>query len=298
MLKDKLKGIIPAIASPCNENDEFAEDIFATLAEYLSATGVHGFYVCGATGDGYKMALDERKQAAQIAVDIAAKRQQTVIVHVGTTNTRDAVDLAAHAAQVGADAVASMPPAIFTQKQLVSYYSDIAQSSELPTLVYYIPMLMGHMFSVDEMLELLDIKGVVGLKLTDHNLFFMKRLRLARPDIVIFNGFDEYLCPSLFYGATGGIGTNYNLFPKLFLEIYHAVGKGDIARAMELQNCFLGYADLLWRAGVIPLFEHLMRQRGFGPYCFRRPRIVIDAEMLKSIEQELNARIDAIERAI
>ncbi|MFH1614548.1 MAG: dihydrodipicolinate synthase family protein [Planctomycetota bacterium] len=297
-MHNRLKGIMPAIASPCDENDVFQEDTFASLAEHLAKTGIHGFYVCGATGDGFRMGIDERKKLVEIVIDIAGKRNQAVIVHVGTNNTRQAVELAAHAAQVGADAVSSVPPANTTQKQLLSYYSDIAKASSLPLLVYHIPMLTGRNPGIDEMLELLDIEGVVGLKMTDWNLFFMKRLKLARPDTVIFNGFDESLCPGLLYGAAGGIGTNYNLFPELFVGIYDAVVEGNIAKAMELQNHLIAYADLLWRIGVVPLFEYLMKIRGFGPYCFRKPRNVIDTDVLKKIKPELNALIDAIEKAV
>ncbi len=154
------------------------------------------------------------------------------------------MELAEHAAKIGADAVSSIPPANCSQSLLVSYYSDIAKAGKLPVFVYHYPMLTGRNPTVDEMLELLDIPQVVGLKLTDWNLFFMKRLLIARPDTIVFNGFDQFLCPALLYGAQGGIGSAYNLFPKLFLGIYQAVQQGDIARAMDLQNRLMAYNDL------------------------------------------------------
>jgi len=87
------------LASPCDENDAFLEDKFASLIETVYAAGVDGLYVCGATGDGYNLRLDERKHAARMAVELSQPHEGTVIVHVGAANTRDAAELAADAAQ-------------------------------------------------------------------------------------------------------------------------------------------------------------------------------------------------------
>ena len=78
-----LKGIMPAIASPCDEADRFLEDEFAALAGNLYEQGVHGLYVCGNAGDGCNMQLEERKRAVEIAVDESQKSDAKVIAHVG-----------------------------------------------------------------------------------------------------------------------------------------------------------------------------------------------------------------------
>ena len=296
-MEQKFKGILPAIASPCDENDIFLPDKFAEHASSLYDAGVHGLYVCGATGDGYKMRLEERKQAVEIAVELSGEHNGVAIVHVGTSNTRDATELAEHAAKVGADAVASMPPANCKQSQLVSYYSDIARASQLPVFVYHYPMLTGRNPTVDEMLELLDIPQVAGLKLTDWNLFFMKRLLIARPDIKVFNGFDQVLCPALLYGAHGGIGSTYNLFPKLFLGIYQALQQGEVSRALDLQSRLFEFSDLAWKYGSPIILEFLMQRKGY-PHIFRRPRRTADEQVLKKIQPELDKKIALIEQAI
>jgi len=83
-----LEGIIPAIASPCDENDVFLEDTFASLANCLYKEDIRGLYVCGGTGDGYKMRPDERKRAVEIAVAQSHGHNKSVIVHVGSA-TKD-----------------------------------------------------------------------------------------------------------------------------------------------------------------------------------------------------------------
>ncbi len=297
-MTDALQGILPALASPCDENDVFLDDKFAALAQSLYEQGVHGLYVCGATGDGYGMLLEDRKRATEIAVDLAADYDRTVITHVGTSTTRDSVELATHAAQAGVDAVSAMPPANCNIQQLVSYYQEIARAAQVPLVVYYIPKLTGTALTLDEMLRLVDIEGVAGFKFSAPDLSFMKRVLIARPDIAVFNGNDELLCPGLLYGASGGIGMNYNLFPRLFVAIYQAVNAGDIARAMVLQNHFLPFVDVIFRYGLRPSFETLMREQGLAPYCFRRPRQRFDEATSRKFLEEVHPKVAAIEQAV
>lgn len=292
----KIEGILPAIASPCDENKVFLEDKFLTLAESLYEADINGLYVCGGTGDGWNMSVAERKRAAEIAIDLSKKYDGTVVIHVGCMlKSDDSVLLVEHAARAGADAVSSIPPKDLDQKELVEYYTDLAKASDLPVFVYHFPMLTGRTPSVEEIIELLDIPGVIGLKMTDWNLFMMKRLRLARPEVIIFSGFDEILCPGLMYGANGGIGTWYNLFPKLYVAIYKAVQSGNISRAMDLQQRLVAFCDTAWIYGIRETFEFLMAKRGFGPKCFRDFQPTTDTETLKSIEPELDKKIAAIE---
>jgi N-acetylneuraminate lyase len=294
----ELKGILPAIASPCDENDTFLEDKFAELVIHLYRAGSHGLYVCGGTGDGYNMRLNERKRAAEIAVELSREFSGTVIVHVGSGNTRDAAELARHAADVGADAISSMPPMKRNQRQMKSYYTDVARAAEIPLVIYHNPGYSGFTPTVDQLVELLDIDGVVGFKFSDYNFCFMKLVMLKRPDKVVLNGFDECLCPGLLYGAHGGIGLNYNLFPKLFLGIYQSVVDGNAGRAMELQDRLQPFMDVLLRYGLYEAFECMIRELGLAPYIWRRPRISLDEQTTRKLMAEAQPLIDGMQEGL
>lgn len=282
----EFKGILPAIASPCDENNVFLEERFATLVENLYNQSIDGLYVCGATGDGANMKPEERKRAAGIAVSLSKKNDVKVIVHVGASDSSIAIELAEHASLIGADAVSSMPHSGMDQKQLVKYYKDISKASQLPVFVYHIPHLTNRTSTVQEIVELLDIEGVAGLKITDWNLFFMKRLLFARPQITVFNGFDELLFPAMIYGAHGGIGMWYNLFPGVFSSIYKNVLSGNLEVAADLQNKLLSFLDKAWKYGVVQAFETIMRARGLAPFCFRNKRFYVDIETQNKILKE------------
>ena len=290
-------GILPAIASPCDAEDRFLEDTFGDLARDLYGQGIDGLYVCGATGDGLSMRIEERKAATRVAVEVSKPTHGAVIVHVGTTNSRDSMELAEHAASVGAAAVSSMPPANRSIEQLVSYYTDIQRASGLPVLVYHIPTLSGRSTSVEEMIQLLDIDGVVGLKFSDYNIFMMDRLLIERPDTTVLSGNDEIFVPALLYGAHGGIGMNYNLFPKAFIGIYRAVNEGNIVRAMELQKLIVGYVDVIFRYNLFKSFETIMQHLGKAPHSYRRPRPEMDKETARRFLGEAVPMLEAIDEA-
>jgi len=294
----RFSGIFPAVASPCDEKDRFLEDRFSALVADFYRAGVQGLYVCGGTGDGYKMRPEERMRAAELALQPSRDANGALIVHVGAASTREAIDLTEHAAKIGADAISSMPPNNASQAELVGYYTDLAQASALPVFIYYFPSRLASAPSLPQLLELLEIEGVVGLKLSDWNLFMLKRLLYARPDLLVFNGFDEFLYPGLLYGATGGIGTWYNLFPEMLVGIYRAFVAGDHARALNLQDSLLRFLDYAIAQGMIPVFEYLMMRRGYGPRYFRRPNQAPDLNALAAIEPELNARMLAMQMAL
>jgi N-acetylneuraminate lyase len=294
--KNRLKGIMVPIVSPCDERGVFDEAAFANLAGYLCQRGIHGLYVCGSTGDGYKMHASERKRATELAVAACRKHDATVIVHVGAYGSRDAMALAAHAADAGADAVASIRPPNSSHSQLMQYYRDIHSASHLPMLVYHIPHLSGVCSTFDELVELLDIEGVVGLKGTDWNLYLLQRLLRMRPDIVVFNGFDEMVCPALLYGCSGAIGSHYNLFPGLFLGIYAAIQRRDIASAMRLQNSFNEFVDCGWQWGIPAVLEHILCLRRQVQWVWRRPRPELSAEAVQWLEKHLLSKLETIEQ--
>lgn len=281
---ETLNGIHPAIASPCDERGVFAEDQFVALAERLYTHGVHGLYVCGTTGDCYHMAAAERRRATELAVEASRAAGGKVITHVGANEAAEAVGLAAHAAAAGADAIASRPPMDRPPDAWPAYYRDLARAGDgLPVLVYYIPALTQHQSTYNELLGLLAVENVVGLKFSDYNLFLLQRLIRARPGLLVYNGNDEILIHGLLAGARGGIGMTYNFLPGLYAAIYEAACAGDLALALERQQEVVAFLDLAFRSNLFTVFEAVLRDQGLAPHCFRTPRPPLDDETERAL---------------
>lgn len=230
----RLHGILPAVVTPFDNENKFSSSAFERLLEHLYRAGVHGLYVCGQTGEGLIQTAAQRKTVAEAAVRNSPPGKQ-VVVHVGTHGgTAEAVELARHAAKIGAAAISSLPPiGYYSFEEIRSYYSELAAATDLPLLVYYFPSLAPSIVRIEQILELCEIPNVVGLKFTDSDLYRLAQLK--KSGAVIFNGTDEILAAGLLMGADGGIGSFYNVIPGLFVKLYAEATAGRWQQARELQ---------------------------------------------------------------
>ena len=237
MILEGFKGMYPALVSPRDDAGEFSVSAIEKLIGRIYDKGSHGVYVAGNTGEGYLMTVAERKLATEVAVK-ASKGQGRVVVHVGAPSEREAVELAKHAAEVGADGISSLPPYVQGYKfdDVLDYYRALSSAANLPVFVYYIPVVTHQEYSLDQINQMLDLDGVVGIKFTNFNLFLMERMLNGPHKPHVFNGHDEVALSGIAVGAQGGIGTFYNLMPAEFVGIYEAVNKRDLDTAQILQG--------------------------------------------------------------
>lgn len=232
----EITGVIPALVTPFDENENLDEARMRSIVEFLIGRGVHGLYVTGSTGEAFMMTLEERKRALEVVIE-QVKGRIPVIAHVGAISTRLSIDLAKHAEKTGADALSSVPPFYwgFSQDQVVGYYTDITNATNLPMIAYNVPL--AGLFGFDMIKRLSEIKGVEGIKYTAPTHFEIMRIKAEiGKDFVIYSGADEMAMSGLSFGADGIIGSFYNVIPETFIGIDAAIKAGDMARAKELQE--------------------------------------------------------------
>ncbi len=293
MNDDLLRGIAPAIVSPCFDDGRPDADAFIRLAEGFYSSGVQGLYVCGATGDGYTTRPDDRRLFAELAIEVS-KGRGFAMIHVGTQDTASACALAEHAAHAGADAIASIPPINRSFRELGAYYrSLVSAASGKPVFVYHIPPLTHYSHTSDELVSLLDIPGIVGLKFTDYNLLLMRQILERRPEAKIFYGRDEQFVAGMLYGACGGIGSTYNLVPHWFVDMWKAVECGEITRAMSIQEQQVRLISLLMMHGIPTTLEAVLRRLEKTRRCYRQPAECLDETLLASIYPQIRLLLDA-----
>ena len=260
----KLYGIMPALMTAF-DGDEIDHARIADLVKKLADDGVHGLYVGGSSGEMVLCSIEERK--ALLETVMKNKGDLAVIAHVGCLSTKDTVELSKHAKSCGADAVSSVTPLYFKYSfaEVKNYYKRVAEASELPVIIYNIPGLTGTAYGYDQLCELLEIEGVVGMKFTSSDFFLLNRLVSAYPEKVFYNGVDEMLLSGLSAGAHGGIGTTYNFMPDLMVRIYSLAQEGKIDEAREVQSVANKAIATILRNGAIPACKHLITLYGV-PY--------------------------------
>ena len=290
--KNLFKGIIAPMVNPCFEDDTLdMEGVKANLDRLLQAD-VAGLYINGGTGDAANLTQQERLDVAAYLVPELLKVGKLAIVHVGQATQRAAVELTKQAVALGAQAVASIPPKK-PWPQIVEYYKALAATGA-NVIVYYIPGMTGITATMAELRMMLDIPGVIGIKMSDYNIFLMRSVIMEYPDKVVYTGLDEMLIPGLFYGADGSIGTWGNLLPNMYSKAFAKVQAGQVDDLKPLMEEFTAFLAIGWNYGIIDTFEELMRAKGYASRCFRHPSSWNPGKVPQDVLDDLIARMDKL----
>ncbi|HOX40432.1 MAG TPA: dihydrodipicolinate synthase family protein [Candidatus Brocadiia bacterium] len=263
-MPSKFKGVFPAVVTPIDARGRFNPDAMHKLAQFLIPKGVHGCYVTGSTGEGLLLNVKERKAVAKTAVEAFGKKGK-VIVHIGAMGTRDTADLAAHAAEVGAAGISSIPPIYFphTMGDIIEYYRAVGKAAGIPMFVYSIPALLNRSFTADDLARFREIPEFAGIKFTDYNLYELRNMRDDfGPDFTIFNGYDQVFACGLAMGADAGIGSTYNFMPEMFVAVYKAFTSGDTAKAFDFQHKLNRIIRIAIRGNALATTKVMLRFRG------------------------------------
>ena len=264
MTKGKLAGAIPPMITSFTPEGEIDEGKLRDLVEFLSER-VHGLFVCGSYGSGPLMRTDQREQCATVAID-QTRGRIPVIVHVGTPSTEQAVRLAKHATEVGADRIASVPPYYYghTEDAVLRYYDALVKAVDLPVYVYNNPKTVGYAISSELMNRLAGI-GIAGVKDSSFDLMvfsdFLQKVEKTGFDVVM--GTEALFLPGWAVGARAFIPGLGNAFPELVTTLYDACAAGDIEAAREAHYNVVAVRDLMRMGGstVVSVYE-MLRLRG------------------------------------
>jgi N-acetylneuraminate lyase len=295
-----IRGILPALLTPMDEEGTLVNHAtLERLVEFHIQSGASGFFVCGGTGEGLLLRPPER--AAVLKTVLAAVRGRAkVIAHIGALDTPSACELAAHAAGLGVDAIAAVPPIYFKvdQDALYDHYRLIAEAAPgTPIYPYNIPSSTGVEISAAVMARLLEIPTVGGIKYSSYNLFDMRNIiELAPERLTVLSGFDEVCVAGLAMGAHGAIGSTYNIMPAAFSALYQAMQAGDPAAAQELQFRANHVIKALLSAPLIAGLKAVLSARGFDGGGPRRPqRPLVSQERQQLLDAVAAAGLDELE---
>ncbi|MCD8366528.1 MAG: dihydrodipicolinate synthase family protein [Clostridiales bacterium] len=265
----RYQGIIPAFYACYDKNGEVSPAAVQALTRHLAAKGVKGVYVGGSSGECIYQSVAERKLILENVME-AAEGKLTVIAHVACNNTRDSVELARHAEQMGVDAIAAIPPIYFhlPDYAIAQYWNDIsAAAPNTDFVIYNIPQLAGVSLTMPLFREMLKNPNVTAVKnssmpVQDIQMFKDEGTRGGRP-FVVFNGPDEQLVSGLAMGADGGIGGTYGYMPELYLKLFQLVKDGDIvnARALQYDVDNIIYATCATKGNMYAVIKEILRRR-------------------------------------
>jgi len=289
----RLTGLVAATFTPMNGDGSLNLDRIAPLVDYLVDKGLSAVYVCGSTGEGPSMTNEERKETAAAFVSAVSGRLK-VVVHVGHSSLGDARALAAHAQQIGAEAVAAVAPYYFKPDSVDTLVDSLAEitagAPQLPFYYYHIPALTGVDADLEAMLRLAAdrVPTLVGIKYTAttlHEIQMLRALDGGRFDIL--HGRDEMLLSALAIGVRGAIGSTYNFAAPLYQRLLAAFDGGDLEEAQRCQARSVAMIREILGTGGQAGLKAAMNLLGFDCGPVRLPLRTLDAEQMSRLEQNL-----------
>src|SRR5688500_8680270 len=251
-----LQGSLVPIVAPMQEVGELDLDAFRKLIDWHIKEGTDGIVVVGTTGESPTVDFDEHHLLIKTAIDHAAGRIP-VVAGTGANSTREAIDLAAYAKQVGADMSLSVVPYYNkpTQEGLYRHFKAIAEAVNIPQIVYNVPRRTVADLQNDTMLRLAQIPNIVGIKDATANLERGSDLIRRKPrDFLVYSGDDATCLALTLLGGHGVISVTANVAPRLMHEMCSAALSGDVGKAREINQRLLPlHRDLFVEANPIPV---------------------------------------------
>lgn len=279
MLAQPMPQLLAASVTPLRaDGDRLDEEAIGPLVAHLQEGGVDGLFACGTTGEGVLLSMDERRRAVELFRQACTG---LLIVHCGAQSTRDTAALAAHAAEVGADGAAVIPPPYYPldDEALVEHFSAAAAAcAPLPFYMYAFAARSGYPLPppvVERVGE--RAPNLAGLKVSEADYDALAPyLALGRP---VFVGSEPLLPQALAAGAAGSVSGLASAFPR---EIRALLDGGDDAAAARVREL----RDALGGSNFIPGLKHVLGLRGVpvGPDV-RRPLRPLSPAAARAVER-------------
>ncbi|MNI28242.1 N-acetylneuraminate lyase [compost metagenome] len=282
MTLEKFYGILPAFYACYDDQGDISEERIKALSDYLDEKGVQGVYVGGSSGECIYQSIEERKAVFRYVAN-NLKGKMTLIAHVGAPSTRDSIELAKYAEELGYDALSAIPPIYFKlpDRAVYKYWSDIIDATELPFIIYNIPQTTGYTLSPALFEKLLENKKVIGVKNSSMPTMDIERFkRVGGNNVIVFNGPDEQYVAGRIMGADAGIGGTYASMPELFLQANEFVkaGKFDEARAIQSDINDIIIAECSFDGSMYAVIKEILKRRGVNVGGVRAPFENLSAE--------------------
>ncbi len=292
-----LEGLIAAPFTPMDSHGNLNVSVIPAYYQSLKANQVTGAFICGSTGEGVSLTVDEKKAVAQAwAAATADDPAFHTIMFLGGTSLADCKELALHAQAVGISAVSFTAPFYFKPANpgvLAAACAEVAAVvPDLPFYYYHIPVLTGVGFAMIDLLQAVhgQIPNFAGIKYTHEDFMdFLSCLRYQDGQYDLLWGRDENMLSALVLGSKGAVGSTYNYAAPLYSRLIEAFGQGNLELARELQQQAIDMIRLLGKYGGIATGKAFMKLIGLDCGGFRLPVSNMSEEQFLQFQQEVDA---------
>ena len=285
-----FKGAAVAIITPFQENGEINYPKLAEILDDQIANHTDAIVICGTTGESSTLTHEEHLEAIRFTIEHVAGRVP-VIAGTGSNCTETAIYLSTEAEKYGADALLIVTPYYnkATQKGLIAHYTAIAESVNLPIIMYNVPSRTGCNILPETAAHLVkNVKNIVGIKEASGNISQVAKLmRLTDGQIELYSGNDDQVVPILSLGGLGVISVLSNVAPRQTHDMVMKFLEGDVAGSREIQLKALPLVDALFcEVNPIPV-KAAMNMLGWEAGPLRMPLTEMEPEHKEKLRKAM-----------
>jgi 4-hydroxy-tetrahydrodipicolinate synthase len=285
-----ITGSLVAIVTPMHEDGKLDLPRFKNLIDWHVAEGTDGIVVVGTTGESPTVDFDEHKELIRIAVQHSRGRIP-IIAGTGGNSTAEAIELTESAKKNGATACLSVVPYYNkpTQEGLYRHFRKIAESVDLPMVLYNVPGRTVADLQTDTVLRLAEVPGIIGIKEATANIERNTDLiRRAPRNFAVYSGDDATCLALILMGGHGVISVTANVAPKAMHQMCAAALVGDVKKARELNfRLFPLHQKLFVEANPIPV-KWAMAEMGLIEGGMRLPLSPLAEKFHQTVREALH----------
>ena len=285
------KGVMPAVTTKFTPDDKLDLDMFGVNINAQLEAGVHGMILGGTLGEASTLTDDEKKILVETTVALV-KGKVPVIINIAEQTTKGAIEAANKAEKHGASGLMMLPPMRYrsTDRETVTYYSEVAKSTGLPIMVYNNPVDYGIEVTHDMFEELLRHDNIQAVKDSTRDISNITRFRNRFGDrLKVFTGVDTLGMESILMGADGWVAGLVCAFPAETVAVYELAKAGRIQEALAIYRWFLPILELDISPQLVQNIKLAEVATGIGTEHVRPPRLPLHGEERKRVLQILEA---------
>ncbi len=289
-MNKKLMGVFAPITTTFDENGEVSYRDLEENMEFYSGSKLKGYLALGSNGENKSLNNKEKEKVLKTIIDNKSANQ-TVMAGCIFESTKETIKFAKIAESLGSDFITLLPPSYFkkqmTDSVLLRYFSTVADSVNIPCMVYNAPQFCGGiLLSVNLIKEVSKIPNIVGMK--DSSKGNIEGYLLAvRDRFNVMAGSANFFMNALLMGATGGVISLANAFPDITCLLYDLTFNKKYEKAYKLNEKILGLNKAVSGSGGVAAVKYAMDLAGLNGGEPRLPLIPLRDEVKKKLKGAL-----------
>jgi dihydrodipicolinate synthase/N-acetylneuraminate lyase len=274
------KGVFPALTTKFTAKDELDLKLFEKNLKFQLASGVDGVILGGSLGEASVLTVEEKEKLVKFAVE-SVDGKVPVILNIAEGSTREALQQAAYAKAWGAEGLMMLPPMRYKadDRETVTYFKTVAESTDLPIMIYNNPYDYKIEVTLDMFEELIECPNIQAVKESTRDVSNVTRMfNRFGTRLKVLCGVDTLAMEEMLMGADGWVAGLVCAFPAETVAIYRLVKAGRIEEALAIYRWFMPVLELDIHSKLVQYIKLAEVQTGIGSEYVRAPRLALEGK--------------------